>query len=236
MKTQKSRPAKKHNTLRHVIRVTDGLLVTIDGKRRTEVNYRSLRRLNTLAALEAAFLGMGFRLMKRAPDQIIYEKTIRHGANPVTKPCVVAGCDKPRMTNRKGKSLTMCEEHQREYWRSRHTPTGGKRGRPPKPTVPMLPAPIPVTAGLRIIALRCATCGIKHPYTDEYFDVVGKSRTCRHCASTLVVTIVDPISSTARRARLLIADEPVSCGEGAEAYAAFARAEKAAGHHVVIQW
>lgn len=203
MKTQKSRPAKKHNTLRHVIQVTDGLLVTIDGKQRTEVN-----------------------------------KPIRHGANPVTKPCVVAGCDKPRMTNLNGKTLTMCEEHQREYWRSRYTPTGGKPERPLKSAAAqLLPAPEPpMVAPLRIIALRCATCGVKYPYTDEHFDISAQAQTCRHCATAPIVIIVDPITSTARRARLLVSDEPVSCGEGAEAYAAFARAEKAAGHHVVIEW
>lgn len=31
--------------------------------------------------------------------------------------CKVAGCDQPRMMSKTGKQLTMCEEHQREYWR-----------------------------------------------------------------------------------------------------------------------
>lgn len=93
-----------------------------------------------------------------------------------------------------------------------------------------LPPPI------RIIALRCDTCAVKLPYTDEHFDVARQARTCRHCAGAQVVTIVNPLDNTARRSRLIISDEAVSCGEGAEAYAAFARAERAAGHHVVIQW
>jgi len=29
----------------------------------------------------------------------------------------VKDCGKPRMVNGKGKELTMCEDHQREYWR-----------------------------------------------------------------------------------------------------------------------
>lgn len=167
------------------------------------------------------------------------------------KMCAYPGCDQPcKPTTHRAFSL--CESHSREYQRryksgnwdgwekvERANKRKSDRPRSPKRTQAArveLPAPESAQTGMRIIALRCDVCGIKHPYTDEYFDVVGKSRTCRHCASTLVVTIVDPISSTARRARLLIADEPVSCGEGAEAYAAFARAEKAAGHHVVIQW
>jgi len=31
--------------------------------------------------------------------------------------CTVKDCGKPRMVNNKGKELTMCEDHQREYWR-----------------------------------------------------------------------------------------------------------------------
>ncbi len=149
------------------------------------------------------------------------------------KMCAYPGCDQPcKPTTHRAFSL--CESHSREYQRryksgnwdgwekvERANKRKSDRPRSPKRTQAArveLPAPESAQTGMRIIALRCDVCG------------------CRHCASTLVVTIVDPISSTARRARLLIADEPVSCGEGAEAYAAFARAEKAAGHHVVIQW
>ncbi|MCK6579939.1 MAG: hypothetical protein L6Q98_17755 [Anaerolineae bacterium] len=39
----------------------------------------------------------------------------------MTKPCCVPGCTQPRMINRKGKPLTRCEQHQREYWRSYKT-------------------------------------------------------------------------------------------------------------------
>lgn len=31
--------------------------------------------------------------------------------------CTVKDCGKPRMVNNKGKELTMCEDHQRAYWR-----------------------------------------------------------------------------------------------------------------------
>ncbi len=128
-------------TVRHAIRVAEGTLVTIDDTRRVEVNYRKLRRLNTLAALEAAFAGMGFRLIKRTPDEVVYEKRV--GANPMTKTCTVPGCDQPRMISRKGKPLTMCEAHQREYWREHKSrANGGKRGRPATPAaVPVLPPP-----------------------------------------------------------------------------------------------
>lgn len=165
------------------------------------------------------------------------------------KPCVYPGCDQPRKQTKSGKPLTMCAEHFSEYGRRRYTQNwdgwlGERKAKVPRtpkrtkraPTPPALPAPELTPAPMRIIALRCAICCIKYPHTDEHFDVAAQAQTCRHCADVHIITIVDPISSTARRARLLIADEPVSCGEGAEAYAAFARAEKAAGHHVVIQW
>jgi len=168
------------------------------------------------------------------------------------KMCAYPGCDQPcKPTTHRAFSL--CESHSREYQRryksgnwdgwekvERANKRKSDRLRSPKRTAaapPAMPAlPPPAYEGLRIIALRCTTCGIKYPYTDEHFDIGAQAETCRHCAVAPIVTIVDPLSSTARRARLLIADEPVSCGEGAEAYAAFARAEKAAGHHVVIQW
>lgn len=162
------------------------------------------------------------------------------------KCCVYPGCDQPRKVNRNGESLTMCEAHVREYGRRKYSGNWegwlGKRFGKHKASAPRTSKrtqrasePVP-TPPMRIIALRCATCGVKYPYTDEHFDVAAQTQICRHCAAAPIVTIVDPISSTARRARLLIADEPIPCGDGAEAYAAFARAEKAAGHHVVIEW
>src|SRR5690606_5678732 len=33
--------------------------------------------------------------------------------------CVVDGCREPRMVSKSGKELTMCERHQREYWREK---------------------------------------------------------------------------------------------------------------------
>lgn len=165
----------------------------------------------------------------------------------MTKLCAYPGCDQPCKSST-GRAFSLCDSHNREYhrryksgnWEGWEKAERANRQRPDAPRTPKrtlaLPAPESTQTGMRIIALRCSTCGIKYPYTDEHFDVAGQSRTCRHCVEAQVITIVDPISSTARRARLLIADEPVSCGEGAEAYAAFARAEKAAGHYVVIQW
>lgn len=176
------------------------------------------------------------------------------------KTCAYPGCDQPKKELKgTGHQSGFCVAHDREYFRRRYagdwegweaprrkkettprrkqgvTPRVSKRTKrePTPPAVALTPVPTPP---MRIIALRCAVCGVKFPYTDEHYNVAGQSRTCRHCAEAQIVTIVDPISSTARRARLLIADEPVSCGDGAEAYAAFARAEKAAGHHVVIEW
>jgi hypothetical protein len=42
--------------------------------------------------------------------------------------CNVEGCGKPRMRNRQGKMLTMCETHQKDYWRKQ---AANKRNRRP---------------------------------------------------------------------------------------------------------
>lgn len=174
----------KQSMIRHVIDPNEGTLTTLDGTRRVEVNYREFSRLNTLAALETAFLEMGFHLVKRCHDQVIYEKTARR---TMTKTCTVPGCDHARMISKRGKTLTMCEEHQREYWRKRNPSTGNKRGRPSKHAyAPVLPPP-ELPLHIRIIALRCDACGVKQPYTDELFDVAARARICRCCVDAVAV-------------------------------------------------
>lgn len=39
----------------------------------------------------------------------------------MTKTCSKLGCPNPRMISKTGKTLTMCQQHQREYWASRKT-------------------------------------------------------------------------------------------------------------------
>lgn len=162
----------KQTAIRHIIRVADGTLVTQEGERCIEVTYRKLQRLNTLKALEAAFAGMGFRLIERTPDEVVYERHTKRGANPMSKTCTVPGCEQPRMTNRKGKPLTMCEAHQKAYWREHKSRAngGGKRGRTSEPAAaPVLPPPhsrcisassrcaAPFAGSSSPIPMRCST-------------------------------------------------------------------------------
>lgn len=127
----------KRPIIRHIIHVAEGTLVTIEDGRSVESNYREFRRLNTLAALEAAFLGMGFHLVKRTSDQIIYEKATK----PMSKTCTVKGCDQPRMVSKRGKTLFMCEQHQKEYWRDHRSSRNGSRKPQPADAAPLLPPP-----------------------------------------------------------------------------------------------
>lgn len=176
----------KRPTIRHIIRIAEGKLITIEGERRVEANYREFHTLNTVTALETAFKGMGFRLISEMADEVIYQKSIKGGANPMTKTCTVPGCNQPRMTSRKGKPLTMCEAHQKEYWRDHKSSRNGsgKRGKPS--AAPVLPPP-ELPLHIRIIALRCTACGVKQPYTDEVFDVAANARICRRCADAVAV-------------------------------------------------
>lgn len=168
--------------------------------------------------------------------------------------CTYPGCDQPKKESKgTGRQSGFCVAHAREYsrrhyagdWEGWQAPRR-KKGAVPRPTKRSqraadapgpkpVPEPIP-TPPIRILALRCDTCAVKLPYTDDHFDVTGQARTCRRCAGARVVTIVNPLDNTACRARMIISNVAMSCGEGAEAYAAFARAEKAAGHQVVIEW
>jgi len=43
--------------------------------------------------------------------------------------CVRQGCDQPRMVSKSGKVMTMCEEHQRAYWREKSRERGGYQPR-----------------------------------------------------------------------------------------------------------
>lgn len=173
----------------------------------------------------------------------------------MTKPCVYPGCDQPRKLTKSGKPLTLCAEHFSEYGRRQYTNSwdgwlAERRDKTPKektprtpkrtkraPNAPALPEPqVAPPVAVRVIALRCDLCKVKLPYTDEHFDISGQARTCRHCAEAQIITVVNPVDNTARRGRLLIGDEVFSCGEGDEAYAAFARAERRDGRMVVIAW
>lgn len=135
----------KRPTIRHIIKLAEGKLITIEGERCVEVDYRELRRLNTVTALETAFKGMGFHLISDMNDEVIYEKTVQRGAKPMKnanpKPCTVPGCDQPRMVSKQGKTLTMCEAHQKAYWREHAPSRNGSRKRQSPAAAPVLPPP-----------------------------------------------------------------------------------------------
>jgi hypothetical protein len=150
-----------------------------------------------------------------------------------------------------GRISTFCDAHNREYYRrqkSRNWDGWQKVERANKRKPAALPEPQRTTpapgvpqhpncaSALRIIAVRCAVCQVKLPYTEEYFNVAEQAGTCRRCASAQIITVVNPLDNTARRGRLFIDGEIFSCGDGAEAYAAFARAERSDGRMVVIAW
>lgn len=158
--------------------------------------------------------------------------------------CCVPECSEPRMVAKNGKTLTMCEEHQRAYWRKSNPGSGVGRGhgarksRTRQPAPPVEPAPKRLITGapFRIVALRCDVCCVKLPYTEEHFDVAAKSRTCRHCQAAGIVTVVNPLTNTATRYRVLGGGAMLSCGDTAESYAAFARQEQASGRIVLVTW
>lgn len=164
----------------------------------------------------------------------------------VSKSCNVPGCSNPRKVNRSGNELTMCDAHNREYWRRQKSGDWdgwagnkpGKRGgkqikrQAPAPTLPAPERP----ANIRVLALRCALCGVKKPYTADYFDVTAYRDICRNCDAGEPVTVLDPLTNTARHGRLTISSEVVQFDETPEAYAAFARSEQRAGNRVVVAW
>lgn len=51
--------------------------------------------------------------------------------------CVVEGCNESRMQNGRGETLTMCDEHQRAYWRNQAAKNNNaKAGNTPTPALP----------------------------------------------------------------------------------------------------
>lgn len=149
--------------------------------------------------------------------------------------CVIPNCPNPRKVSRTGKELTMCEAHNREYWRRQksgdwdgwpgHTP--GKRGGKRTKRQAALPAPEP---HIRVLALRCDTCGIKKAIS----EFAPGARTCISCASVVqVISIIDPVKNTVRHARVIGMDETPRAIEGY--YALFVKQEKDAGALVVVE-
>jgi hypothetical protein len=128
----------------------------------------------------------------------------------------------------------MCAEHQREAWRKAKGGASepGSRGRKRKsaapPTVPFSAPP-----HCRVIAQKCDTCYVKQPIA----NFADGSRTCRRCAAALPITIVNPITKTIRRARIVARDLLRTPFEGTDAeYSAFIRAEQERGALVVVEW
>ncbi|HEX2907435.1 MAG TPA: hypothetical protein VHO69_11275 [Phototrophicaceae bacterium] len=78
------------------------------------------------------------------------------------KLCVIEGCNQPRWAGPQGdKYLTMCQEHQLEYWRTK------KAGRPPE------------------TERTCTACGQTFPLTEEHFYLRKERgtfrRQCKAC-------------------------------------------------------
>ncbi len=55
---------------------------------------------------------------------------------PKSDTCTVEGCNEPRMRNGKGEMLTMCDEHQRAYWRQKAAEQQAKKPVRPRATQP----------------------------------------------------------------------------------------------------
>lgn len=154
-----------------------------------------------------------------------------------SEPCVIPGCPHPRKVSRTGKELTMCEAHNREYWRRQkskdwdswagHQP--GKRGGARTKRQPALPAPEP-PKNIRVLALRCDTWGIKKAIS----EFAPGARTCISCASVVqVISIIDPVKNTVRHARVIGMDETPRAIEGY--YGLFVKQEKESGALVVVE-
>lgn len=70
-----SKFAAPPGVIRHTVWFSRGSLVTYNGSERTEINYRKLKRLNSVPKLEAAFKALGFRLTERTANKVVYEKS-----------------------------------------------------------------------------------------------------------------------------------------------------------------
>lgn len=152
--------------------------------------------------------------------------------------CVYPNCSNLRKISRTGKELTMCEAHNREYWRRQkskdwdgwqgHKP-GKRGGARTKRKAAALPAPEP-PKNIRVLAQRCDTCQIKRAIS----EFAPGARTCTSCASVVqVISIIDPVKNTVRHARVIGLDEAPRQITGY--YGAFVQQEKESGALVVVE-
>lgn len=91
-----------------------------------------------------------------------------------TKSCTQ--CDQPRMVSASGKTLTMCETHQRAYWRSKKP----KTKRPHK-------QPVTTKHGR-----RCKVCQQRKPLSEFGAWGMGYKRTCLDCEAQADSTPTQP--------------------------------------------
>lgn len=95
--------------------------------------------------------------------------------NVSTKTCVK--CDKPRMISNSGKELTMCEAHQREYWRSKKPKAkrAYKKHTAPKPEKMLMPdRDEPKTR-------KCNVCKKSKSISEFRRWGMNYRRTCKQC-------------------------------------------------------
>jgi len=151
--------------------------------------------------------------------------------------CVIPNCTRQRKVSRTGKELTMCDEHNREYWRRQKNKDWdgwpgqkpGKRGgaRTKRTPPPALPEP---PRNIRVLALRCDVCRIKKAIS----EFAPGARTCSTCASVgQVISIIDPVKNTVRHARVIGMDEQPRKIE--TYYGLFVQQEKESGALVVVE-
>lgn len=98
------------------------------------------------------------------------------------KTCTVAGCENPRMVSKSGKELTMCETHQKAYWREHKAKT-------PPLTPPREQGGEQDTAARADCPVECAEGCVyrevldilrdKYPKVDELVEVLLRARAIR---------------------------------------------------------
>ena len=142
----------------------------------------------------------------------------------MSKPCRVKGCAEPRMVNRAGKELTMCEAHQREYWRRAKTGSVKTVTRAAQEDDDLF---------IRVQAQRCEICQTKKVLG----DFAPGAKICRACVSASEqqrpVTIIDPLTHTVRYGKLLLLEatpQPIT-----DHYGLFVLHEKERGALVVVE-